>query len=254
MGELLKKKTTYIMQTVLTRTVLKLHTFSSSFFVISAMGVHSTRMVSQEQALKGRSKAMSWTSNKDAKHFVNANRLLPPFPENTEKAMFGMGCFWGVERKFWTQSGVYSTSVGYSAGNTENPTYQEVCGGMTNHNEVVQVVYEPEKTSYDQLLKVFWENHNPTQGMRQGNDVGTQYRSGIYYYNDEQKQKALDSKDRYEKELKKAGITGITTEIKLASPFYYAEEYHQQYLAKNPGGYCGMGGTGVSCPVGINKS
>jgi len=225
-----------------------------SFTHFTRMGVHSTRMVSQEQALKGRSKAMSWTTNnKDAKHYVNGNRLLPPFPENTKKVMFGMGCFWGAERKFWTQKGVYSTTVGYSSGATENPTYQEVCGGQTNHNEVVQVVYYPDQISYQDILKVFWENHNPTQGMRQGNDVGSQYRSGLYYYDDEQKQQALASKESYEKELKSAGMSGITTEVKLAGPFFYAEDYHQQYLAKNPGGYCGMGGTGVTCPIGVNK-
>jgi len=196
---------------------------------------------------------MDWTKNKDARHYVNKNKLIPPFPEGTEKAIFGMGCFWGAEKKFWNTNGVYSTSVGYSGGNTENPTYREVCSGQTNHNEVVQVVYHPDKISYSQVLKVFWENHNPTQGMRQGNDVGTQYRSGIYYFNDQQKTEANKSKEAYEEKLVKKGHSKITTEIRPAGEYYYAEDYHQQYLAKNPGGYCGMGGTGVSCPIGVEK-
>jgi peptide-methionine (S)-S-oxide reductase len=186
-----------------------------------------------------------------AQHFVNSNPLKPPFPEGMETALFGLGCFWGAERKFWQQPGVYSTAVGYAAGTTPNPTYREVCSGMTGHNEVVLVVYDPTVISYDQLLKVFWESHDPTQGMRQGNDAGTQYRSGIYTYSDEQKQLAEASRDRYQPALSKAGYGSITTEILAAPPFYYAEDYHQQYLAKNPGGYCGLGGTNVSCPIGV---
>ena len=166
-------------------------------------------------------------------------------------AMFGMGCFWGAERKFWQLDGVFATAVGYAAGSTPNPTYQEVCSGMTGHNEVVLVVFDPKVISYETLLKVFWENHNPTQGMRQGNDAGTQYRSGIYAYSQNQKQLALASQDAYQQALNKAGYGQITTEILDAPEFYYAEGYHQQYLAKNPGGYCGLGGTNVACPVGI---
>jgi peptide-methionine (S)-S-oxide reductase len=168
-----------------------------------------------------------------------------------EMAMFGMGCFWGAERVFWQQEGVYSTAVGYAGGYTPNPNYREVCTGKTGHNEVVRVVYDPKVISYAQLLKIFWENHNPTQGMRQGNDVGTQYRSGIYTYSPEQKQLAEASKEAYQQELSKAGYGNITTEILDAPEFYYAEDYHQQYLAKNPGGYCGLGGTNVSCPTGV---
>lgn len=199
------------------------------------------------EALPGRETAMPVPKQ----HFVNGNPLQPPFPEGMETAMFGMGCFWGAERKFWQQPGVFTTAVGYAAGITPNPTYQEVCSGMTGHNEVVFVVYDPAAISYDQLLKVFWENHDPTQGMRQGNDVGTQYRSGIYTYSDEQLKRAEASRDRYQAALSKAGYGSITTEILDAPPFYYAEDYHQQYLAKNPGGYCGLGGTNVSCPVGV---
>jgi len=187
------------------------------------------------------------------KHFVNGNSLKEPFPGDTKLAMFGMGCFWGAEKKYWQQKGVYSTMVGYSQGNNENPTYQQVCGGKTMHNEVVQVVYHPEKISYQQLLKVFFENHDPTQGMRQGNDYGTQYRSGIYYFHEEDKQEAVNAKKAYEKLLLEAGKSKITTEIKAATPFWYAEDYHQQYLAKNPSGYCGAGGTGVTCPIGAMK-
>jgi peptide-methionine (S)-S-oxide reductase len=165
--------------------------------------------------------------------------------------MFGMGCFWGAERKFWEREGVYATAAGYAGGFTPNPTYREVCTGMTGHNEVVLVVFDPEVVSYEALLRMFWENHDPTQGMRQGNDVGTQYRSGIYYFNDAQRLAAEASRDAFQAELKKAGYGSITTEILPAPDFYYAEEYHQQYLAKNPGGYCGLGGTGVSCPVGL---
>jgi peptide-methionine (S)-S-oxide reductase len=184
-------------------------------------------------------------------HFVSGRSLTPPFPSGLEQAMFGMGCFWGAERTFWTQAGVYSTAVGYAAGYTPNPTYREVCTGMTGHNEVVLVIYDPKRTSYPDLLKVFWENHDPTQGMRQGNDVGTQYRSGIYTYDEAQREAALASRDAYQRELSAAGHGRITTEILPAPEFNYAEEYHQQYLAKNPGGYCGLGGTGVSCPVGV---
>jgi peptide-methionine (S)-S-oxide reductase len=205
-------------------------------------------MPSPETALPGRSEAMPVP----AKHFVNSNALKPPFPAQMEVAMFGLGCFWGAERKFWQLSGVYTTAVGYSAGYTPNPTYQEVCTGMTGHNEVVLVVYDPQQISYSELLKVFWESHNPTQGMRQGNDTGTQYRSGIYTYNETQKEIAEASKASYQQELSQSGYGEISTEIIEAPEFYYAEDYHQQYLAKNPNGYCGLGGTGVSCPIGIN--
>jgi peptide-methionine (S)-S-oxide reductase len=187
-------------------------------------------------------------------HFVNKNRLAPPFPAGLERALFGMGCFWGAERKFWQLRGVYTTAVGYAAGLTPNPTYREVCTGMTGHSEVVLVVFDPEQIGYDQLLKVFWENHDPTQGMRQGNDVGTQYRSGIYYVDERQKRAAEASRDAFQKQLTAAGYGAITTEILPAPDFYYAEDYHQQYLAKNPDGYCGLGGTGVTCPIGIGVS
>jgi len=186
-----------------------------------------------------------------AAHFVNGHRLEEPFPAGLSRAMFGMGCFWGAERKFWELKGVYSTAVGYAAGHTPNPTYREVCSGMTGHSEVVLVVFDPSLVSYDDLLKVFWESHDPTQGMRQGNDAGTQYRSGIYYYGDDQRQAAEASRDAFQKQLTKSRYGSITTEILPAPDFYYAEEYHQQYLAKNPGGYCGLGGTGVSCPIGV---
>ena len=198
-----------------------------------------------EEALPGRSAAMPVPT----KHFVNGNPLKAPFPNGLELAMFGLGCFWGAERKFWQQEGVFSTAVGYAAGHTPNPTYQEVCTGMTGHNEVVLVVFNPKMVSYAQLLQIFWESHNPTQGMRQGNDTGTQYRSGIYVYSPEQQQLAESSRDNYQKALKKAGYGEITTEILNAPTFYYAEDYHQQYLAKNPNGYCGLGGTNVACPV-----
>ena len=186
-----------------------------------------------------------------ARHFVNGNRLEAPFPDALQLAQFGLGCFWGAERKFWEIPGVYSTAVGYAGGDTKNPTYEEVCSGMTNHTEAVLVVYDPKKVSYEELLKVFWESHDPTQGMRQGNDRGTQYRSAVYFYGDEQKKAALASRDAFQIELKKKNYGSITTEIREAPAFYYAEDYHQQYLAKNPGGYCGLGGTGVSCPVGV---
>jgi peptide-methionine (S)-S-oxide reductase len=184
-------------------------------------------------------------------HFVNHNRIKAPFPAGLEQAMFGLGCFWGAERMFWKIPGVYSTAVGYAAGLTPNPTYEEVCSGYTGHNEVVMVWFDPKKTSYEALLKTFWEGHDPTQGMRQGNDVGTQYRSGVYTFSAEQKQKAEASKATFQKELAKNGMDAITTEIIDAPAFFYAEDYHQQYLAKNPNGYCGLGGTGVSCPIGL---
>jgi peptide-methionine (S)-S-oxide reductase len=185
-----------------------------------------------------------------SRHFVNGAPLEPPFT-GMKKFLFGMGCFWGAERKFWEAPGVYTTAVGYAGGYTPNPTYREVCTGMTGHNEVVLAVYDPQATTYEALLKLFWESHDPTQGMRQGNDVGTQYRSGIYYYDDEQRAAAEASRDAYQKLLTAAGYGEITTEILPAAELYYAEDYHQQYLAKNPGGYCGLGGTGVSCPVGV---
>jgi peptide-methionine (S)-S-oxide reductase len=187
-------------------------------------------------------------------HFVNRHRLEPPFPDGFRTAMFGMGCFWGAEKKFWQVPGVYSTAVGYAAGHTANPTYREVCTGLTGHNEVVLVVYDPAKVRYEELLRVFWENHDPTQGMRQGNDVGTQYRSGVYYFDDEQWRAAEASRSVFEKQLMKSGYGPITTEMLPSPPFYYAEDYHQQYLAKNPDGYCGLGGTGVSCPVGVGAT
>jgi peptide-methionine (S)-S-oxide reductase len=215
---------------------------------IFGLGKKST-IPSPEEALPGRNKPIVVPE----KHYINGNPLKPPFPENMEKVIFGLGCFWGAERKFWQQEGVYTTAVGYAAGSTPNPTYQEVCTGMTGHNEVVLVVYDPAKISYQDLLKVFWESHNPTQGMRQGNDRGTQYRSGIYTYTPEQKQLAETSKEIYQQELSKAGYGDITTEILDAPEFYYAEDYHQQYLAKNPNGYCGLGGTNVACPTGINQ-
>ncbi|TRU67360.1 MAG: peptide-methionine (S)-S-oxide reductase MsrA [Microcystis viridis Mv_BB_P_19951000_S69] len=200
------------------------------------------------EALPGRSEKMPVPST----HYVNGHPLQPPFPTGMETAMFGLGCFWGAERKFWQLEGVYTTAVGYAAGITPNPTYQEVCTGMTGHNEVVLVVYDPSVISYEQLLKVFWESHNPTQGMRQGNDTGTQYRSGIYTYNPQQKQLAEKSRSIYQEALNKAGHGQITTEIIDAPEFYYAEVYHQQYLAKNPGGYCGLGGTKVECPIALD--
>jgi peptide-methionine (S)-S-oxide reductase len=201
-------------------------------------------------ALPGRQERMPVPDS----HFVNHHRLVPPFPDGLERAMFGMGCFWGAERIFWQLPGVYSTAVGYAAGHTPNPTYREVCSGMTGHAEVVLVVFDPKQVSYDELLRVFWENHDPTQGMRQGNDVGTQYRSGIYAYGDDQRHAAGRSRQAYQDKLTTAGYGSITTEILPAPEFYYAEDYHQQYLAKNPDGYCGIGGTGVSCPVGIGTT
>ena len=200
------------------------------------------------EALPGRSAAVAVPKE----HFVNHGRPIKgPYPEGLEVAAFGLGCFWGAERKFWQQDGVWTTAVGYAGGETPNPSYQEVCSGETGHTEMVLVVFDPAKVSYGQLLKVFWENHDPTQGMRQGNDIGTQYRSAIYTYSDQQQRQAEASRDAYQGALKAAGRGAITTEILAAPEFYFAEDYHQQYLAKNPGGYCGIGGTGVSCPAGV---
>jgi peptide-methionine (S)-S-oxide reductase len=204
-------------------------------------------MPSKDKALPGRTERM----RVPAEHFVNRRPLTAPFPAGLETAMFGLGCFWGAERKFWEAPGVFTTAVGYAAGFTPNPTYEEVCSGLTGHNEVVLVVFDPKRISYDAILKIFWESHDPTQGMRQGNDVGTQYRSGIYVYTPEQRRQAEASRDAYRRGLSKAGFGPITTEILDAPEFYYAEDYHQQYLAKNPGGYCGLGGTGVACPTGL---
>lgn len=202
-------------------------------------------MLTPETALPGRDVAIP-TANT---HFINGNSLKGPFPDGLERVIFGLGCFWGTERKFWSVSGVYVTAAGYAAGLTPNPTYDEVCSGKTGHNEVVLVVYDPKTVAFADLLKVFWESHDPTQGMRQGNDVGTQYRSGIYTTTPAQKAEAFASADAYGAALKTGGLGDVTTEILDAPEFYYAEEYHQQYLAKNPAGYCGLGGTGVSCPA-----
>jgi peptide-methionine (S)-S-oxide reductase len=210
-------------------------------------GSNKTRMVPAEDALPGRARRMPVPPA----HTVLGTPLGPPFPEGLEQAVFGMGCFWGEERRFWQLPGVYTTAVGYAGGYTPNPTYEEVCTGRTGHTEAVLVVFDPAKVSYEELLKVFWEGHDPTQGMRQGNDVGTQYRSAIYTYSEQQAKAAEASRDAYQKVLNDAGYGEITTEIRPAPEFYYAEEYHQQYLAKNPGGYCGIGGTGVSCPIGL---
>jgi peptide-methionine (S)-S-oxide reductase len=206
-----------------------------------------TEMPTQDTALPGRDMTMPVPPH----HFVLGSDMVAPWPENTELAMFGMGCFWGAERKFWQAEGVYSTQVGYAAGLTPNPTYEEVCSGRTGHNEVVQVVFDTTRTSFAHMLTVFWENHNPTQGMRQGNDIGTQYRSGIYTFSPEQSALAQSSKADFETDLRAAGYDAITTEILAAPTFYYAEDYHQQYLGKNPNGYCGRGGTGVQCPIGL---
>jgi len=208
------------------------------------------RVPAPEQALPGRSEPMPVPET----HFVNGHRITPPFPAGLETAVFGMGCFWGAERKFWQASGVYSTAVGYAGGPTPNPTYREVCSGMTGHTEVVLVVFDPKLTSYDAMLRIFWENHDPTQGMRQGNDVGTQYRSAIYTFSPEQRRAAEAARNAYQQRLDAASYGPITTEILDAPPFYYAEDYHQQYLEKNPDGYCGIGGTGVSCPVGLSEA
>ena len=203
-----------------------------------------------EDALPGRSERMPVAP----RHYVNGQPLDEPFPEGLERAVFGLGCFWGAERIFWQLPGVYSTAVGYAAGMTPNPTYHEVCSGRTGHNEVVLVVFDPAQASYAELLRAFWEGHDPTQGMRQGNDVGTQYRSGIYVYDDAQREAAEQTRDQYQQALTAAGYGPITTEIIDAPEFFYAEDYHQQYLAKNPNGYCGIGGTGVGCPVGVVQS
>jgi peptide-methionine (S)-S-oxide reductase len=201
-----------------------------------------------EDALPGRAEPLAVPDH----HFVTGGPIKPPFPEGLEQAVFGLGCFWGAERKFWQTNGVFTTAVGYAGGVTPNPTYEEVCSGLTGHAEVVLVVFDSNAAvSYDALLRVFWEAHDPTQGMRQGNDVGTQYRSAIYTYGDAQQAAALASRDAYQQSLSRAGYGPITTEIRPAPPFYYAEGYHQQYLAKNPGGYCGIGGTGVACPTGV---
>jgi peptide-methionine (S)-S-oxide reductase len=205
------------------------------------------RMPEPEEILPGREESMPVPSA----HFVNGHPLVGPWPEGYETAVFALGCFWGAERKFWETPGVYSTAAGYAGGSTPNPTYEEVCSGRTGHAEAVLVVYDPAVVTYEQLLKVFWEAHDPTQGYRQGNDVGTQYRSAIYWANEAQRQAAERSRDAYQQQLRAAGCGDITTEIEPAGAFYYAEPYHQQYLGKNPNGYCGLGGTGVSCPVGL---
>src|SRR5262245_45405044 len=214
-----------------------------------AFGPHRTSMPAAGEALPGRQERMPVAR----RHTVLGTPLTPPFPEGLEQAVFGMGCFWGEERRFWQVPGVWTTAVGYAGGQTPNPTYEEVCSGLTGHAEVVLVVYDPAKVRYEELLKVFWEGHDPTQGMRQGNDVGTQYRSAIYTYSDAQRAAAEMSKEAYQRRLTAAGHGPITTEIRPAPEFYYAEDYHQQYLSesKNPNGYCGLGGTGVSCPVGV---
>jgi peptide-methionine (S)-S-oxide reductase len=211
------------------------------------MWLKKTNMPTAATALRGHEDTMPISGI----HYVNGNPIVPPFPEGIEVAYFGMGCFWGAERIFWQTPGVFSTAVGYQGGFTPNATYEEVCTGRTGHTEVVLVAYDPEQVSYERLLRVFWEGHDPTQGMRQGNDVGTQYRSTIYTATPAQHAAAVASKDRYQAELRDAGYGPITTEIESAPSFYYAEEYHQQYLAKNPNGYCGIGGTGVSCPIGL---
>jgi peptide-methionine (S)-S-oxide reductase len=211
---------------------------------------HKNEMPTPERALAGRDQQMPVP----AEHYVNGHPLTPPFPDGLEQAVFAMGCFWGAERVFWQADGVFTTAVGYAAGFTPNPTYQEVCSGKTGHTEAVLVVFDPAVITYDALLRLFWENHNPTQGMRQGNDVGTQYRSGIYTFSDEQLEQATASRDAYQDVLRRGGYGDITTEIRPATTFYYAEDYHQQYLAKNPGGYCGLGGTGLSCPTGLAEA
>lgn len=205
------------------------------------------RMPTAAEALPGRPHPLPSAE----KHFVNGNPLKGPYPEGYETALVGMGCFWGAERRFWTLSGVHVTAVGYAAGFTPNPTYEETCTGLTGHNEVVLVVFDPARISYNEILKEFWESHDPTQGMRQGNDIGTTYRSGIYFYSDAQRVTAEMTRDLFQKRLFASGYGAITTEIIPAPIFYFAEDYHQQYLAKNPNGYCGLGGTGVSCPIGV---
>jgi peptide-methionine (S)-S-oxide reductase len=210
-------------------------------------GRDKTQLVGADEALPGRAEAMAAPEA----HFVTGARIVPPFPEGTEQLILGMGCFWGAEEIYWAVDGVVATAVGYAGGHTPNPTYEEVCSGRTGHTEAVLVVYDPATVRVEQLLATFWEQHDPTQGMRQGNDVGTQYRSAIYWHDEAQRRAAEESKASYEKALGAAGHEAITTEIAPAPPFYYAEEYHQQYLAKNPNGYCGLGGTGVSCPIGV---
>jgi len=217
---------------------------------MSIFSRHNSRMPSAGEALPGRA-ARPYAV--PARHFVLDTPLEPPFPEGFQQAIFGMGCFWGAERKFWEAPGVYTTAVGYAGGLTPNPTYEEVCSGRTGHAEVVLVVFDPARTTYDDILRIFWESHDPTQGMRQGNDVGTQYRSVISYADDAQKAAAEASREMFQAELRDAGYGEITTEIEAAPTFYYAEDYHQQYLAKNPNGYCGLGGTGVSCPIGLAR-
>jgi peptide-methionine (S)-S-oxide reductase len=207
-------------------------------------------MVAPEDALPGRDEAIPVP----ARHDVLGTPIAPPFPEGLEQAIVGMGCFWGAERVFWQAPGVYTTAVGYAGGYTKNPTYEEVCSGRTGHTEAVLVVFDPKVTSYDEILRLFWENHDPTQGMRQGNDVGTQYRSAVYTTSDAQRAAAEASRDVFQAELARSGYGEISTEIAPAGPFYYAEPYHQQYLAKNPNGYCGLGGTGVACPVGVETA
>jgi peptide-methionine (S)-S-oxide reductase len=211
---------------------------------------NKTEQVTPEQALPGREERMPVP----ARHDVLGTPLEPPFPEGLERAVFGLGCFWGAERIFWQAPGVYTTAVGYAGGHTPNPTYGEVCSGRTGHTEAVLVVFDPAKTSYEELLRLFWEGHDPTQGMRQGNDMGTQYRSAVLYTSDAQREAAERSRDMYQEQLQGSGYGPITTEIAPLDEFYYAEDYHQQYLAKNPNGYCGLGGTGVSCPVGLGAS
>ncbi len=209
-----------------------------------------TALPSAGEALPGRATPMPVPE----RHYVLGTTLVPPFPEGFGEAVFGLGCFWGAERRFWQLEGVYTTAVGYAGGSTPNPTYREVCSGMTGHTEVVRVIFDPETVNFEELLRVFWESHDPTQGMRQGNDVGTQYRSAIYFGDEEQRALAEASRDAYAERLSAAGYGPITTEIAPAGDFYYAEDYHQQYLAKNPGGYCGLGGTGVSCPAGLTAA
>jgi peptide-methionine (S)-S-oxide reductase len=209
-----------------------------------------TTMVAAEDALPGRDEALPVP----ARHEVLGTPIAPPFPDGLEQAVVGLGCFWGAERVFWRAPGVYTTAVGYAGGFTPNPTYEEVCSGRTGHTEAVLVVFDPKQTSYEEILKLFWESHDPTQGMRQGNDVGTQYRSAIYTFDESQREAAEATRDAFQQELAAAGYGEIATEIADAGPFFYAEEYHQQYLAKNPNGYCGLGGTGVACPVGLTKS
>ncbi len=211
---------------------------------------HEPELATAERALPGRAEAISVP----AAHFANGNPLRGPWPEGFAEAVFALGCFWGAERKFWETPGVYSTAVGYAGGYTPNPTYEEVCSGQTGHAEVVLVVFDPAAVSYEALLRVFWESHDPTQGMRQGNDTGTQYRSAIYTFDDAQRQAALESRAMYQRQLAGADFGEITTEIEPAGPFHYAEDYHQQYLAKVPDGYCGTGGTGVSCPIGLGAA